>query len=202
MNSPNPPFCVALAIISLAVSISTARAELPFSDPFTADAKVPERRALRAEWQIADGVAKCTQDDALYKKFKDHGPIIFYDLPTTDATIRYAMKPQGCKSAVFTLNSDEGHVFRFVTSERGTSIRAFPPGDEKSIETHRAAEWVLKDNAWTSVAVTVEGKRVTVTFGEFPPVTVEHESYAKARSNLSVGFAFGSMEIKDVSVTK
>ncbi|MCB1064919.1 MAG: hypothetical protein KDN20_18625, partial [Verrucomicrobiae bacterium] len=123
MNSPNPPFCVALAIISLAVSISTARAELPFSDPFTADAKVPERRALRAEWQIADGVAKCTQDDALYKKFKDHGPIIFYDLPTTDATVRYAMKPQGCKSAVFTLNSDEGHVFRFVTSERGTSIR-------------------------------------------------------------------------------
>ena len=77
--------------------------EKDFVDSFTAGAKVPERRAMRGDWQIADGVATCAQDDALYKKFKNHGPIIFYDLPTTDSTISYAFKPQGCKSVVFTL---------------------------------------------------------------------------------------------------
>lgn len=63
-----------------------------FIDPFTATNPVPERRALRGDWQIENGVAQVTQDDALYKKHKDHGPILFYDFPATRATYHYAVK--------------------------------------------------------------------------------------------------------------
>ncbi len=205
-----PPFSLlsrgSVAALLTAAFLSAAPAgELPFTDPFTSDHPVPERRAVRGPWKIADGVAECTQDDALYRKFKDHGPIIFYDLATADATVRYAVKPQGCRSVVFTLNGEAGHVLRFVTGERGTSVRAFPAGKEadapKSIETHREADWTLRDGEWTTVVVKLEQDRATITFGDHAPVTVEHPTYSLARSNLSLGFAFGTLAVKSLSVS-
>ncbi len=191
------------ALASIAC-VSFTRAEPLFSDPFTADAKVPERRALRGDWRIADGVAQCAQDDALYKKHQDHGPIIFYDLATTDATFRYAFRPEGCRSVVFTLNNAEGHVFRFVTSgERGTNFRAFPPSDDhKSIATHRADDWNLVDGEWTEVTVALKGDTATVKFGDHEPVTVRHETHGKEKTNFSVGFSFGSLAIRGIEVSR
>ncbi len=46
------------------------------------------------------------------------------------------------------------------------------------------------------------GGRAVVTFGDHPPVTIEHASYGAAKVNFSIGFAFGSLEVKDVAVTK
>src|SRR5688500_14358850 len=83
-------------------------------------------RALRGLWKGGNGVMTCTQDDALYKKDKDHGPILFYDVPLQDGRVRFSFKAEGAKTLVFTANGADGHVFRFVMSERGTSIRAFP----------------------------------------------------------------------------
>lgn len=200
----NPAFFQLLSAAALFLLNPPAQAEPLFTDPFTADAKVPERRAMRGDWQIEEGVAACTQDDALYKKYKDHGPIIFYDLATTDATFRYAFKPEGCKSVVFTLNGDDGHVFRFVSSqERGTNFRAFPPSpDHKSIATHRAEKWNLVDGEWTEVKVEMKGEIAVVTFGDHEPVEVKHATYANAKTNFSIGFSFGSLAVKEVSVTE
>ncbi len=195
--------CLALSLVFFS-GIAFAQAEPQFTDPFTADAKVPERRAMRGDWQIAEGIAQCTQDDALYKKYKDHGPIIFYDLATSDATFHYAFKPEGCKSVVFTLNNEDGHVFRFVTSpERGTNFRAFPPSDDhKSIATHRADDWNLVEGEWTEVEVEMKGDTAIVTFGDHDPIEVKHATYAKSKTNFSIGFSFGSLAVKGVEVTK
>lgn len=43
------------------------------------------------------GVATCAQDDELYKKNKDHGPVIWYDVSFTDATVRFASRPDKTK---------------------------------------------------------------------------------------------------------
>ncbi len=192
----------ALTILALFTTSLLHSGEALFTDPFTADDKVAERRAMRGDWQIADGVASVTQDDALYKKFKDHGPILFYDLPTTNATFHYAVKPEGCKSIVFTLNADEGHIFRFVSAATGTSLRAFPPeGEAKSIATGREKDWILPEKEWTPVKVVIVGSSATITIGEHEPVTVEHESYDRAKTNFSIGFAYGTLAVKDVRVT-
>lgn len=188
-----------LSLFALAATALVA-AEPVFKDSFTEATAVPERRAMRGDWQIAEGIAKCIQDDELYKKNKDHGPILFYDLPTKDATHRFAFKPSGCETVVFTLNGEGGHVFRMVTSARGSGFRAFPPGDEKSIQTRNEPEWKLAEGTWTEVMVTLKGPTATVKFGDREAVTVEHESYAAAKVNFSLGFSFGTLEVKEISV--
>jgi hypothetical protein len=98
-------------------------AELPYTAPFTSE-KHDCRRATRGPWIVENGVASCKQDDALYKKYKDHGPVAWFDIDFTDATIQFAMKPDAdVKSFLFTINGDNGHVFRFVTSTRLTLIK-------------------------------------------------------------------------------
>lgn len=182
--------------------MAAGAAEPVFTDPFTAAAAVPERRAMRGDWVIADGVARCTQDDELYKRNQDHGPILFYAIPTTDATIRFSFKAAACQSLVFTLNGEKGHLFRFVTGEKGTGFRAFPPGDPKSIQTGIEPRWKLPENEWTAVEVAVKGETVVVKFGEQAPVTVTYPTYAAAKVNVSIGFAFGALEVRGFEVTK
>lgn len=168
-----------------------------FSDPH-----LKARRAMRGDWKFANGTATCTQDDLLYKKFQDHGPIIFYDLAHTDATVRFSFKAEGAKTFVFTANGAQGHVFRFVMTATGTSIRAFPTDkpDVKSIAL--ATEKVpLKSGEWTAVEVKLAGTKATVKIGGTPAKTYEHASLAQAKVNLSVGFSFGTVSVKEFIVT-
>jgi hypothetical protein len=162
------------------------------------------RRALRGEWKFAEGSATCTQDDALYKKNKDHGPILFYDLAYTDAVIHFAVKPDAAnKMVVFTANGAEGHVFRLVFSQAGMAARAFPPEekDHKSISLGNEAAVKLKTDGWTMVSVELRGTKATVKVGEFTK-TYEHASIARAKTNLSVGFSYGTVSVTELVVNK
>lgn len=170
-----------------------------FSDP-----KLAGRRASRGEWKFADNTATCTQDDELYKKNKDHGPIIFYDLAHTDAHIEFSIKPDAAnKTIVFTSNGENGHIFRVGFGERGAAVRAFPTDskDHQSVSTGQEKDLKLKVGEWTKVSVDLRGPKATLKVGEFTK-TYEHASYARAKTNLSIGFSFGTVSVKDVVVTK
>lgn len=172
-------------------------------DDFSAP-KLEQRRASRGDWKFADNTATCTQDDELYKKNKDHGPILFYDLAHTDAAIRFAFKPDAStKTVVFTCNGADGHVFRFVLSSRGAGIRAFPPGekDHKSIALGNEPTVLLKPGEWTQVSVDLRGPKAAVKIGDFAK-TYEHASFSRPKTNLSIGFSFGTISVKDVVVEK
>ncbi len=172
-------------------------------DDFSAP-KLATRRASRGEWKFADNSATCTQDDELYKKNKDHGPILFYDLVYTDAAIRFAVKPDAAnKAVVFTTNSAEGHVFRLVFSQAGMGVRAFPPEekDHKSISLGNEKAAKLKVGEWTNVSVELRGTKATVKVGEFAK-TYEHASIAREKANLSVGFSYGKVGVKELMVEK
>ncbi len=190
-----------VATVSLTASLSAdSPQEVVFNDDFQ-DAKLKGRRALRGDWKIADGVAKCTQDDELYKKYKDHGPIIFYDLGHTDAVIWLKYQADGCKTVVFTVNGENGHVFRFITSDRGTNLRAFPPdGEAKSIALHVDREKVLTADEWTDVKVALQGSKASVQVGDGEPFEVEHPSLARPKTNISIGFSFGTLAVSEFSV--
>lgn len=162
------------------------------------------RRALRGEWKFAEGSATCTQDDALYQKNKDHGPILFYDLAYTDAVIHFAVKPDAAnKMVVFTANGAEGHVFRLVFAQAGMGVRAFPPEekDHKSISLGNEKAVKLKTDGWTMVSVELRGTNATVKVGEFTK-TYEHASIARAKTNLSVGFSYGTVSVTELVVNK
>ena len=189
----------------LSLLSSSAFAETPLlKDDFSAP-RLEARRASRGPWKFADNVATCTQDDALYKKFKDHGPIIFYDLAYTGAAIQFAFKPDAAaKSVVFTANGDDGHIFRIVFSKAGASIRAFPPegkADHTSVAAGTEPDLKLKADEWTHVSVELRGSKATLKVGDFSK-TYDHASFARSKTNLSVGFSFGTLSVKDVLVTK
>ena len=192
-------FLVAMSAVAF-LSPGLLADEPLLTDTFTS-AEQTGRRALRGDWKIASGDATCTQDDKLYAKFKNHGPIIFYDLPFKDATIRFAFKPEGTKTVVFTANDDSGHIFRAVWNKDGLTARAFPPaGDKKSISVGKSAASIPVMNEWQSVEIKLRGDRATIRTGS-EQIEVEHASFASPKQNLSIGFSFGSLAIKDLSVT-
>jgi len=182
--------------------VSAHAADLMLKDDFS-DPKLAQRRAMRGDWKFAGGVASCTQDDEIYKKFKDHGPILFYDLAHTDATVRFSFKPEGAKSVVFTANGADGHVFRLVVGGAGTSVRAFPPESKDRASISVGQEKVaLKSGEWVPVVVTLRGGKATVKIGADFEKTYEHASYARPKTNLSVGFSYGTLSVRDVVVTE
>lgn len=191
-------------ILFLLLTGAVFAAEAPLlKDDFSA-LNSAKRRAARGEWKFAEGSATCTQDDALFKKNKDHGPILFYDLNYTDALIQFAVKPDETnKMIVFTANGADGHVFRLVFTPTGMGVRAFPPEekDHKSISLGNEKSVVLKPGAWTKVSVELRGTKAAVKVGDFVK-TYEHASIALAKVNLSVGFSYGTVSVTELVVDK
>jgi len=191
------------ALCSLAAAVQAAEpAKLVFEDNFTSQ-KLTQRRAVRGPWRISDGAGTCTQDDQLYKKYKNHGPIIFYNVPTQDAVFSFSIKPSDCKAVVFTLNGQDGHVFRLVYTARGLNVRAFlPEGKTKSIALKHQAGFKLQNNTWTTVVVKLRGEQATITAGKHQPFAVSHATLKTAKTNISIGFSFGTLAVKDFKVTQ
>lgn len=188
-----------LLALLLLIAAGLQAADTPRLTDTFASADHPVRRAQRGPWQFVDGVGSCTQDDALYKKFKDHGPILFYDFAHQDAVVRFAYRADpAVKTVVFTANGADGHVFRFVTSARGTSVRAFPPdeADHKSIAVGKPGP-ALKAGDWVPVEVRLQGAKATVRIGSDFVQTFEHPSFARPKTNLSLGFSFGTLSVRD-----
>ena len=200
----NSIFALALSSICLVVISSgsaPAADTVVLKDDFAA-AGSKMRRAIRGDWRIADGVASCTQDDELYKKYKNHGPIIFYDLPFEDATVTFAFKSEKAKAVTFTANGKDGHIFRVSWGVRGMNARAFPPGSpEKSVSVGQD-DRPLEDGIWIPVRVTLKGSTATVHVGDGTPHVFEHESFAKQKTNVSLGFSFGSVSVKEFTVSR
>lgn len=191
----------AFLCLLLATRVLAADATL-LQDDFSA-AKLPARKPSRGEWKFADQTATCTQDDELYKKHRDHGPIIFYDLAYTDAVIHFSVKPDTAnKTFVFTANGANGHIFRLVFSAAGMAVRAFPADskDHKSIALANEKDLKLLPGQWTPVSVELRGTKATVKVGSSTH-TYEHASLARAKANLSLGFSFGTVSLKDVLVS-
>ena len=186
------------------LTASALAADAPLlQDDFSAP-QLDQRRAMRGEWTFADHTATCTQDDELFKKNKDHGPILFYDLAHTDATLRLAFKPDAAvKTIVFTCNGAEGHVFRIVLSAAGASVRAFPTDsqDHKSIALATEKTVKLTPGQWTPLSVTLHGSQATLKLGDFTQ-TYDHPSFARPKTNFSLGFSFGTLSVKEVAVVK
>jgi hypothetical protein len=186
----------------LLVTASALAADAPLLQDDFSDAKFATRRAMRGDWKFADKAAICTQDDELYKKNKDHGPILFYDLAYTDAAIRFAVKPGTAnKMIVFTANGAESHLFRLVFSEAGMAVRAFPTDskEHKAVALANEATVKLKPGEWTNVSIELRGTKATVKVGEFTK-SYEHAAISAAKTNLSVGFSFGTVSVKDLVV--
>jgi hypothetical protein len=102
----------------------TTTGQALIADDFKQQQK-PHRRLTRGAWTVKDGEASCAHDDELFKKYKNHGPAIWYDQEFTDGVVKFEFQPSPeCQHFVFTVNGRDGHVLRFVMNEKGTDVRA------------------------------------------------------------------------------
>lgn len=207
-------FCALLACCSLTISLGATAVSAAdtqgvklVDDDYT-QASYPHRNAARGDWIIADGVASVTQDDELYKKYKNHGPIMIYTVPHTDASAVVEFKPEGCRAVVFTMDAAEGgHAFRVKLVPEDpkrprqrsaiVSYLAKKPGAEKAeqVVLNNKNVPALADGDWTRLEVTVVGDTATVKLGE-ETIRVQHDQIAQAKKIAKLGFSFGALEIR------
>ncbi|EDY20124.1 hypothetical protein CfE428DRAFT_2048 [Chthoniobacter flavus Ellin428] len=156
----------------------------------------------RGVWTVADGMATCTQDDALYEKNKNHGPIMWYNATFTDGTVRFAIRAEKVKMFIFTLNDDKGHVFRFVVGQNPLSVHAWKEqGHDAKADTMPVKDAPkLPEGEWVQAELKFEGDHCTLSFGDTFKQTVEHPSIAKPKTKVGLAFAFGTLSVRDVSV--
>ena len=83
------------------------------------------------------------------------------------------------------------------------AVRAFPADskDHKAVALANEASVKLKNGEWNEVGVELRGGKATVKVGDFTR-TYENASIGLAKVNLSVGFSFGTLSVKDLVVTK
>ncbi len=157
------------------------------------DAKFKGRQAERGAWQFKDGVASCVSDPVLYKKYKNHGPILKWPRKFDDAKIQFEMKAKDCQRVVFTLNGD-GHIFRVsLADERPDS----PAGTSKA--PTRLIAWATKsskqnkgdtikpkgmpdltdvNDEWVTVKLDLKGTQAVLSIGEFQS-EIRHEALSR-----------------------
>ncbi|MCC9608480.1 DUF1080 domain-containing protein [Blastopirellula sp. JC732] len=191
----------ALACFLILGAIGSLQAETELLSDHFVSPKHPARRAARGDWQVKEGVISCPFDQELYKKFKDHGPIVFYDLAYRDAVIRFSFKATESTIVTFTENNAEGHVFRIIMRPEGYNVRAFPPeGEKHSIQAAAGKEALFQSGEWVDMQVTSKGEEVTVKIGDKFEQTFRHTSYGRDKKNFSVSFNEGTFALKDVVV--
>jgi hypothetical protein len=191
-----------LSLLTILLATTVVAAPL-VDDQFTA-AQLAGRdlSPTRGIWKIAEGAATCTQDDALYTKNKNHGPILWYDAAFTDATIRFAIRASGAKQFVFTLNDDKGHVFRYVLGQTPLAVRAWKESghDAKPDVLPVKDGPKLTDGAWIPAELKFTGDRCSLKLGDGFAQDFQHPAIARKKTRLGLGFAFGTLSVRDVSV--
>lgn len=189
---------VLLSKTLFAGSMAFAESGLPFADDFS-QSELPIRTLGRGPWKVAGSIVQCTQDDELYKKHKDHGPMITYKIAFSDAAVRYSFKPDDkVKNVVFTMNSETGHVFRIVASSTGSRAFAFTQADHKNkpLATDLPK---FKVDEWNEAFVEVRGKQVAIKIGDYARSFVSDE-IATPKVNVTLGFSFGTLAVREIKI--
>lgn len=200
---------ISIALLAMLLLLIPAFADSLVADGYSAK-KHPIRKALRGDWTLADGTATVEQDDGLYKKYKNHGPIMVYEVPHQDAVAVVEFKPTDCKAVVFTMDADGGgHAFRVKmrsAAKRGpgsevVTYAAKKKGAEKAETIVLAKEGVplLKNGDWNRIEVRVLGKQATVTING-KALTVKHARIAQAKKIAKLGFSFGKLSIRSFTL--
>ncbi len=205
---------VTICMAFLIVATGAAGDEITnaFVDDFGA-ADFKGRQAERGAWQFNDGVARCVSDPGLYKKFKNHGPILKWPRKFEDGKIQFEMKAKNCQRVVLTLNGD-GHIFRATladerpdapagTSKVPTRLIAWATKSSKqnkgdTIKPKGMPDLSVVNDEWVTVMLDVKGKHAVLAIGDFQ-AAISHVALAREKNMIMLTFAHGEIAVRDFS---
>jgi hypothetical protein len=178
-------------------SLTFADSGLPLIDDFSKP-DLATRSLARGEWKIVGSLVQCTQDDELYKKHNAHGPMITYKISFNDAAMKYSFKPDAkVKNVVFTINNENGHVFRIVASAEASRAFTFD-ADHKNQQVAKDLPSFRIDQ-WNDVLVEVRGKQLKIKMGDYEK-SFASENVAVPKESVTLGFSFGSLAVRDIRI--
>lgn len=205
-------FLTALSTAGMFIADPLRAGEI-FVDDF-GSGKLEGRQAERGQWEFQDGIASCVADPDLYKKFKNHGPIIKWPREFSDAAIQFEMKANDCQRVVFTLNGD-GHIFRVTladespdapagTSKVPTRIIAWATKSSKqnkgdTIKPKSMPDLPSVNEKWVQVKLNVIGKRAILSIGDFQ-TEIDHAALARAKNMVMLTFAHGELSVRNLRI--
>jgi hypothetical protein len=194
---------ITLLLSALFVFLGQAIAAEPFRDDFT-QKELKQRRVKTGEWTIGNGVATCAHDDADFKARKNHGFVLAYDVPLQDGTVSFTFTPHGCKQLVFMFDHGGAHLFQLRLGSDKSYVVAYPFVEGTKTQpdkaTQKTVSSVMQDGVPNTVTVEAHGSQVTVKIGD-QSTTLDYSALAQAKTHLTIGFAHGKMEMKEVSIT-
>lgn len=173
------------------------------------------RQAQRGDWKFENNIASCKSDPELYKKYKNHGPIIKWPKNFTDAAVEFEMKAVDCQRVVFTLNGD-GHIFRVTLADEtedakagkskvptrligwGTKSSKQNKGD--TIKSKGLPDIPAVNGKWVKVRLTVKGSKGELTIGGFK-TTIDHQCLSRDKTMAMLTFAHGELSVRNFKLT-
>ena len=176
--------------------------------------ELENRKPMRGDWKIQNGIASATQDPELFEKYKKHGPIMVYEATHTDAHVVFDVRPTDCRTVVFTMDAAAGgHAFRIrlrtqnAGSKKGASSQIVTYAAKQAGE--KAKMIVLSEDRdvpklvnghWNRVEASVVGDTATVNING-TVIKVQHPRIAQEKKVAKLGFAFGKLEIREFRLT-
>ncbi len=205
---------ISCLLLTLFLSIPITVSAEEFVDDFSR-AELEGRLAERGEWKFENGEATAVADPELYKKFKNHGPILKWPREFNDAEISFEMKAMDCQRVVFTLNGD-GHIFRVTLADETpeatagpskvpTRIIAWATTSSKENQGETLAPEGLPDlpqvnGEWVAVKLKVTGDQGELTIGDFK-TTITHDALARDKNMVMLTFAHGALSVRNFRMT-
>ena len=175
-----------------------------FYDDFS-NPNLESRKALRGDWTFKNGTARCVADPALYKKFKNHGPILRWPATFTDGTLEFEFRPRKCQRVIVTLN-EKGHVFRMLFHDKrrtrffGWIGRSSKTNKPKLIARKGVPSINDLNGTWVKSKIVFCGNTAEITYGKFKK-TFTHESIGRKKGEFTISFASGEIAVRNVRLT-
>ncbi|MCM8532613.1 MAG: DUF1080 domain-containing protein [Lentisphaeraceae bacterium] len=186
-----------LALLAMANLLS---AETLFNDDYSMK-DLEGRSPERSEWVMKDGVISSKFDQALFEKFKSHGPIVWYshkELTDCEVSFDYYITDE-TTSVVFTYNKKKGHAYR--SKLRPDGINSMVWGQEKkATKVPKQKSFEYKKNTWVPVKLTFVGNKLTINIdGQIQEF--EDEKVATPKAKFSYQYTGGELKVRNFKLT-
>ncbi len=163
-----------------------------------------------------NGVRKVVSTEAEYNSHKQHGPITCYHVPFTDCTFSFSWKrdlPQKINLVFETEeNGKRTHLFKVFINGRPTKDNAINdvisfvtyesiPDSKKKKATVTTEKYHAEAGEWHTTSVNFDGSVATIRVDD-KTFKIEDDRLRNKVIQCGVGHIWGTLETKDVTVTK
>ncbi|MEM9943102.1 MAG: alkaline phosphatase [Planctomycetota bacterium] len=164
----------------------------------------PCRKALRGDWQYDSNIASCTADPELFKKYKNHGPILRYPVKFQDGMIEFEVQGKGVKKLVLTLN-EKGHVFRMIHLDDKSSRIIGWSGPSKTTDSETIGKKDVPSAAsfsddWVPVKIVIKEDSAIINAGKYYEI-VRHDSLRRPKTEFTLSFHEGKLQVRNFRLT-